>query len=137
MGSAFRGAVDIVKNSLPKKEKQSTLALSILMHVEKKPGISQGDLGRMLRRDPMTMSQAIRALYNTGLILSQPDDEDRRVKRLMVTKKGKGVGEGLGEAEQKLLTGLSREWGKNRVNQFAKDIVEFNEYLSKIQSNYF
>jgi DNA-binding MarR family transcriptional regulator len=134
IGAAFRGAAEIIKNGLHIKDKQSTLALTILLHVEKKPGISQGDLGKILRRDPMTMSQAVRALYDTGLILSEPDNSDRRVKRLTVTKKGKGLGEGLGHAEAKLINGLVKSWGKNRVNQFIKDIAEFNEYLTQIGS---
>ena len=134
MGTAFRGAMDIIREKMPKKEKQSTLALSILIHVEKSPSISQGQLGKTLRRDPMTMSQAVRALQSGGLIVSQPDNEDRRVKRLTVTKKGKSLGESLGQGESSLLAGLSKEWGKGRVNQFAKDIAEFNEYLNRYKS---
>ncbi|MDH5655531.1 MAG: MarR family transcriptional regulator [Spirochaetia bacterium] len=136
MGAAYRGAMDLFKEVIPRKEKQSTLALAILIHVEKKPGISQGELGKMLRRDAMTMSQAIRGLQDLGLIFSQPDEEDRRMKRLTVTKKGKGLGLNLEEAENKFMTGLSREWGKSRVNQFAKDLSEFNEYLNRSR-NYF
>ena len=133
MGTAFRGAMDIIREGMSKKEKQSTLALSILIHVDKSPGISQGELGRILRRDPMTMSQAVRALQSSGLVVSQPDSEDRRVKRLTVTKKGKALGDSLQDGESKLLAGLSKEWGKARVNQFTKDMNEFNEYLSKMK----
>ncbi|MBI3396552.1 MAG: MarR family transcriptional regulator, partial [Spirochaetia bacterium] len=70
--------MDLIRAGMPRKDKQSTLALSILVHVDKKPGVSQGELGRLLRRDPMTMSQAVRALQASGLVTSQPDDEDRR-----------------------------------------------------------
>jgi DNA-binding MarR family transcriptional regulator len=131
MGAAFRGAMDRVRESMPAKEKQSTLALSILGQVEKAPGVSQGELGRKLRRDPMTMSQAVRALQNASLVVSQADSEDRRVKRLTVTKKGKNLSDILQEGESKLLSGLAKEWGKNRMNQFTKDLEEFNEFLSK------
>lgn len=133
MGTAFRGAMDIIREGMSKKDKQSTLALSILIHVDKSPGISQGELGKTLRRDPMTMSQAVRALQSSNLVVSQPDNEDRRVKRLTVTKKGKSLGESLQDGESKLLQGLGREWGKTRVNQFVKDVNEFNEYLSRIK----
>ena len=133
MGTAFRGAMDIIREGMSKKEKQSTLALSILIHVDKNPGISQGELGRILRRDPMTMSQAVRALQSAGLVVSQPDSEDRRVKRLTVTKKGKSLGDSLQDGESKLLAGLGKEWGKARVNQFAKDMNEFNDYLSRMK----
>ncbi len=132
MGAAFRGAMDMIRESMPTKEKQSTLALSILVQVEKAPGVSQGELGRKLRRDPMTMSQAVRALQNAALVVSQADSEDRRVKRLTVTKKGKALAETLQEGESKLLAGLAKDWGKARMNQFAKDLAEFNDYLSKV-----
>ncbi len=130
MGTTFRGAMDIMKMALPRKEKQSILALSILIRVEKNPGISQGELGRILRRDPMTMSQAVRALQSSNLIISQPDAADRRVKRLTVTKKGKGMGEVLMASESKLLGQLAREWGKGKVNQLKSLVNEFDEFLN-------
>ena len=133
MGTAFRGAMEVIRKSMGRRDKQSTLALSILIHVEKTPAISQGDLGRRLRRDPMTMSQAVRALQNSGLVISQPDNADRRVKRLTVTKKGKGLSENLLSGESKMLQQLGREWGKARANQFLKDVNEFNEFLNKIK----
>ena len=133
MGTAFRGAMDIIREGMPKKEKQSTLALSILIHVEKTPGVSQGELGKRLRRDPMTMSQAVRALQSSSLIISQPDNTDRRVKRLTVTKKGKSLGESLESGESKLLSQLAKEWGKSRINTFTKDMNEFNDFLTRIK----
>lgn len=130
MGTTFRGAMDIMKGDLPKKEKQSILALSILMRVEKNPSISQGELGRILRRDPMTMSQAVRALQSSNLILSQPDQSDRRVKRLTVTRRGKNLGETLMGAESRLLGQLAKEWGRNKVNQFSRLVNEFDDFLN-------
>ena len=132
MGTAFRGAMDIIRDGMSKKEKLSTLALSILIHVDQQQGISQGELGKMLRRDPMTMSQAVRALQNAGLVTSAPDNEDRRVKRLTITKKGKTLGDSLLDNENKLLSNLAREWGKTRVSQFSKDVTEFNDFLTRI-----
>ncbi|MBE7437168.1 MAG: MarR family transcriptional regulator [Spirochaetales bacterium] len=131
MGTAYRGAVEAIRETIPRKDKQSTLALSILVYVDKNSGISQGELGKILRRDPMTMSQAVRSLQNASLITSQPDNTDRRIKRLQLTKKGKGLSDLLNSAESKLLGGLSKEWGKGRLNQFTKDLIEFNDYLNR------
>lgn len=135
MGTAYRGSVDLIREGLPKKEKHSTLALSILRYVDRNPEVAQGELGRILRRDPMTMSQAIRSLQNAGLVTSHPDAEDKRVKRLTVTKKGRQLSESLRENETRLLQGLARVWGKSRVNQFTRDMVEFNEFLSRFGGN--
>jgi len=129
MGTGFRGAMEVIRAAVPKKEKLSTFALQILLYVDGNPGISQGEVGKVLKRDPMTLSQAVRILTSAGLIVGQGDSEDRRVKRLSVTKKGKQLAEILIGGESRLLTGLSKEWGKGRVNQFAKDLAEFREYL--------
>ena len=134
LGTTFRGAMDIMKEALPKKEKQSILALSILIRVEKNPGISQGELGRILRRDPMTMSQAVRALQSSNLIMSQPDASDRRVKRLTVTRKGKSMGESLMASEHKLMNQLAREWGKSKVNTLKSLVNEFDVFLKDLRN---
>jgi DNA-binding MarR family transcriptional regulator len=130
MGTAFRGSMDIIREGMSKNEKISTLALSILIHIDQNPDISQGQLGRILRRDPMTMSQAVRALQTAGLVTSEQDSHDRRIKRLSITKKGRALAESLRESESRLIQSLTRQWGKSRVNQFTRDIMEFNDFLS-------
>src|SRR5690606_25218480 len=95
VGLAFRALMDTLKKNAPRNSKQSTLTALILVHLDKTPSIAQGDLGRRLGRDPMTMSQAIRILLDTGMVVSRPDDTDRRVKRLQLTRKGKTQSEAL------------------------------------------
>ncbi len=129
MGTAFRGSMDIIKNDMELDEKISTLALSILIQIDENPEISQGQLGKMLKRDPMTMSQAVRSLQVTGLVVSEQDKEDKRIKRLKVTKKGKQVAENLRNSEKKLIEALIKKWGKQKVVDLAKSIYEFNEFL--------
>ena len=136
MGAAYRGSIDLIREGLSKKDKYSTLALSILRFVDKRPSISQGELGKILRRDPMTMSQAVRSLQNSGLVVSAPDKDDKRVKRLAVTRKGKSLSENLRENEARLLRGLSRSWGKPRTMQFARDMAEFNDFLTRFQDRF-
>ncbi|GIX42251.1 MAG: hypothetical protein KatS3mg129_1984 [Leptospiraceae bacterium] len=114
MGTAFRGSMDIIKADMELEEKISTLALSILIHIDENPEISQGQLGKMLRRDPMTMSQAVRALQTAGLVVSEQDKDDRRIKRLKITKKGKQVAENLRNSEKKLIDALVKKWGKTK-----------------------
>jgi DNA-binding MarR family transcriptional regulator len=129
MGTAFRGSMDIIKADMQLEEKISTLALSILIHIDENPDISQGQLGKMLKRDPMTMSQAVRALQQAELVDSIQDKEDRRIKRLRITKKGKQVAENLRNSEKKLVDALIKKWGKQKVLDLAKSIAEYNEFL--------
>jgi DNA-binding MarR family transcriptional regulator len=129
MGTAFRGSMDIIKADMQLEEKISTLALSILIHIDENPDISQGQLGKMLKRDPMTMSQAVRALQQAELVDSIQDKEDRRIKRLRITKKGKQVAENLRNSEKKMVDALIKKWGKQKVLDLAKSIAEYNEFL--------
>lgn len=131
MGAVHRGTSDWVRANLSGKPKQSVLALSILKYLNENPGIAQGELGEILRRDPMTMSQAIRALQNDGMISSQADKEDKRVKRLSLSKKGVQTAKGILATEDKLLTSLNKKWGKAKVSKFTKDLSEMDDFLSK------
>lgn len=129
MGTVFRGAMDIIKADLNLEEKISTLALSILIQIDENPEISQGHLGKILKRDPMTMSQAVRTLQSLGLVVSEQDKEDKRIKRLKVTKKGKQLSETIKDSEKKIIDALVKKWGKQKVNDLGKLLVEFNEFL--------
>lgn len=129
MGTVFRGAMDLIKADLNLEEKISTLALSILIQIDENPEISQGHLGKILKRDPMTMSQAVRTLQSLGLVVSEQDKEDKRIKRLKVTKKGKQLSENLKNSEKKIIDALMKKWGKQKVNDFGKLLVELNEFL--------
>jgi DNA-binding MarR family transcriptional regulator len=129
MGTAFRGSMDIIKADLQLEEKISTLALSILIQIDENPEISQGQLGKMLKRDPMTMSQAVRVLQTTGLVVGEQDKDDKRIKRLKITKKGKQVADNLRNSEKKLIDALIKKWGKQKVLDLAKSISELNEFL--------
>ncbi|MCS7206136.1 MAG: MarR family transcriptional regulator [Leptospiraceae bacterium] len=129
MGTVFRSSIDIIKSEMQLSEKISTLALSILIQIDENPEISQGELGKLLKRDPMTMSQAVRALQLNGLVVSEQDKEDKRIKRLKITKKGKQVADNLRNSEKKLIDALIKKWGKQKVLDLAKAIWEFNEFL--------
>ncbi len=129
MGAVFRGAMDLIKMDLNLEEKISTLALSTLIQIDENPEVSQGQLGKILKRDPMTMSQAVRTLQSLGLVVSEQDKEDKRIKRLKVTKKGKQIAENLKNSEKKIIDALIKKWGKQKVNELAKSLVEFNEFL--------
>ncbi|MFN3604622.1 MAG: MarR family winged helix-turn-helix transcriptional regulator [Leptonema sp. (in: bacteria)] len=129
MGTVFRGAMDLIKSDLSLEEKISTLALSILIQIDENPEISQGHLGKILKRDPMTMSQAVRSLQSLGLVVSEQDKDDKRIKRLKVTKKGKQIAEDLKNSEKKIIEALSKKWGKQKVNELSKLIIEFSEFL--------
>ncbi|MCB1173427.1 MAG: MarR family transcriptional regulator [Leptospiraceae bacterium] len=131
MGAVHRGTSDWVRTNLSGKGRHSVLSLSILKYLDENNGIAQGELGLVLRRDPMTMSQAIRALQGNGLITSQTDKEDKRIKRLSLTKKGASLAKSIKSTEDKFLAALTKKWGKTRVNKLVKDIEDMNLFLNE------
>lgn len=130
MGTGFRGAMEIIRTAVPRNEKLSIFALQILLYVNNNSGISQGEIGKVLKRDPMTLSQAVRILTSAGLVTGHGDSVDGRIKRLSATKKGKSLADLLINREKQLLADLSRDWGRSRVTQFTKDLAEFHDYFA-------
>ncbi len=129
---AYRSISSQVKNSHLVKGRYSTLTLLILLYVEQRPHVSQGELGKILYRDPMTMSQAIRSLQQGGLLTSRADKEDRRVKRLSITKKGSNLSRAIRENENQAMQRIAKQWGRSNLNQFLRNIGNFNDQMGKI-----
>ncbi len=110
--------------------RDSELAGIILMSLATQSGIAQGELGGALLRDPMTMSQAVKGLRRRGLVSSQPDPADRRSMRLSLTRKGRTLVQSLAAQEARIVQQLTKEWGKQRANQFLADLQAFGELLT-------
>ena len=128
MGAVHRGTSDWVRTGLPGKKKLSVLSLSVLKYLNENPGIAQGELGKVLRRDPMTMSQSIRSLQAEGLIAGQADKEDKRIKRLSLSKKGVALAKNILDAEDQII----KKFGKSRAQKLAKELSELDEVLSEV-----
>ena len=135
LGPASRRAVDWIREGMGRDDKASDLTIAILTHVANSPAIIQGELGKYLRRDPMTMSQAVRALVLKGLLRAEMDDKDRRVRRLTLTKKGQNLADSLNKAEAGLVQALTKEWGKARVSRFMKELSTFDALLRDTADN--
>lgn len=66
------------------------------------PGISMAELAQIGTFDNGTVTRAVRRLFDEGYIRIEPDESDRRVKRLYLTEKGAPLIEPLAE--------MRREW---------------------------
>lgn len=129
---AYRAINAQVKEDLPFAKKRSNLTLLILLYVHQKPQVSQGELGHTLHRDPMTMSQAIRTLQQAGLITSRVDKDDKRVKRLAITRKGRHLSQLIKKSESEIIRKLAKQWGRNSLNQFLRAIDSFNREIDRV-----
>ncbi|MEJ5228446.1 MAG: MarR family transcriptional regulator [Pseudothermotoga sp.] len=93
----------------------------MLMVVEKHEGISQNEIAAKLNIRPATVAIMLRRMENAGLVERKPDEKDRRLQRVYLTEKGRGIcdilrketnrveqiaTEGFSEDEKHLLTTL-------------------------------
>jgi DNA-binding MarR family transcriptional regulator len=61
----------------------------IIQVVHEFPGISAGDLAKVLHLDPSTLTGVLQQMYGRGLLLLQADARDRRRLRIHLTPKGR------------------------------------------------
>ncbi len=60
----------------------------IIQVVNEFPGISAGDLAKVLHLDPSTLTGVLQQMSQRGLLQLQPDVRDRRRLRIQLTTKG-------------------------------------------------
>lgn len=66
----------------------------ILIHVWDRNGQSQKELAQRLFKDKTTIARCVAGLESLGLVLRESSPEDRREKRVFLTKKGKEIMDG-------------------------------------------
>ena len=89
---------------------RSYTALSLLVHSN---GISQREIAHALQMDPSQIVALVDSLENLGLVQRRPDPNDRRLRSVVATAKGKRVqaeaARRVAAAEDTVLSGLSDE----------------------------
>jgi DNA-binding MarR family transcriptional regulator len=99
----------------------------VLKHLCQKDGISQYELGEVVRKDRSTISNILRRLEAVGLVTRTPDPNDRRSWLVYVTPKGLSL---KGTLEKKL----------KEINEILtealtqQEISNLRVYLEKIRT---
>jgi DNA-binding MarR family transcriptional regulator len=82
-----------------------------LTALRERPGLSPGELGRLLLLDPPTTSRLVADLCRRKLVEVQPDRQDRRRTRLLLGERGAALAERIAAVDQECelaaLRGLS------------------------------
>jgi DNA-binding MarR family transcriptional regulator len=112
LAKAYQRAHGILKVHL-KDFGLTTLQQLILAVVEREEGLSAGEIGARLTLDSATVSGTLERMAESGWITKEPDPDDRRVVRVRLTAKARGLGASLHDARQQanqaVLGGLSLE----------------------------
>ena len=105
--------------------KEQWSLLICLLHQE---GETQRFFAEKTLRDKVSITKVIDSLSKRNLVERIPDEHDRRIKRIYLTKQGK-----------KIIPGLKKIALKSLEDAFAgvkkKDLDNFKEVLSKINLN--
>lgn len=91
-------------------------------------GISQQEIAKSVRRDKTTVTRVINTMIRNGLLFRKVDEQDKRIKRIFLTSRGKALQDSTVEASGTVylqaLEGLQ-----------LRDITRLNKMLNKIIVN--
>ncbi len=109
-----------------------------LVRIYENPGIIQEKLAEMIKVDRTTAARAIKKLEMQGFIQKQPDEQNKKIKKLFPTEKGKKVYPLLRrEGEHSMEVALSgftleeKETIFKLVHRVRKNIERDWEYVKK------
>lgn len=87
--------------------------IGVLVDLWMHDGVQQHDLAMSVIKDKGTIARSLDVLERAGLVLRTPDEQDRRKKRIFLTRKGRGMQRKLMpqalEAVRKATQGLTEE----------------------------
>ncbi|ARV45849.1 MarR family transcriptional regulator [Bacillus subtilis] len=109
-----------------------------LVRIYENPGIIQEKLAEMIKVDRTTAARAIKKLEIQGFIQKQPDEQNKKIKKLFPTEKGKKVYPLLrregGHSMEVALSGFTPEEKETifkLVHRVRKNIERDWEYVKK------
>ena len=100
----------------------------VLMILWEEEGILLSELGRRVSRDGPTITGVIDRMENKILVKRKRDNHDRRVVRVVLTSKSKGMKEQLSATKKRVLQNIAR-------NLSSKEITSLESVLAKMMKN--
>lgn len=104
------------------------MEVRVLQHVARRPGWTQAELVAHTRRDKAQLTRLIQQLEARGLLLREPDADDRRKLRLHLTPAGEALQQGLQAQRKQLVTQLVRDFDQAELQQLGA-------LLARLQAN--
>ena len=101
---------------------------AVLNRLWEEDGLSQVDLAERTFKDKPGTTRILNLLEKKGIVVRRPDESDRRVLRIFLTKTGKDLKDKLIPCAQEVLA----KSGKNLTKQ---EIAQFKLTLNRILNN--
>ncbi|AFJ64296.1 MULTISPECIES: MarR family winged helix-turn-helix transcriptional regulator [Bacillus] len=109
-----------------------------LVRICENPGVIQEKVAEMIKVDRTTAARAIKKLEIQGFIEKRPDDQNKKIKKLFPTEKGRKVypllqreGEHSGEVALSGFTSEEKETIFSLLQRVRKNIEHDWEYVKK------
>jgi DNA-binding MarR family transcriptional regulator len=122
----------IVRRALEERlrvHRLTVLGYTALTVMAARPGLSNAQLARRSFMTPQGMNQAVAVLIAKGLIRRTPDEDNRRVQRIELTKAGRRIVDEctahVEAYEQELLASLEPAQ-REQLNDLLREVVNAN-----------
>jgi MarR family transcriptional regulator for hemolysin len=108
----------------------------VLSRLERSEGLKQAELAEELDLQPITLTRLVDRLAENGLIERRPDPEDRRAKRLFLTKEARPLMDRLAvfgeEIMGEVLAGIDDGEVKLLLNKLGRAKENLREAIQKL-----
>jgi DNA-binding MarR family transcriptional regulator len=94
-----------------------------------------GDLAELLGVDTPAVTRKVQQLERLGYVAIEPDADDKRAKRIALTKSGEKIIERIMLAFNHRLTRLFEGWTKEEVTIFSSSLEKFAHALTDEMEN--
>lgn len=105
---------------------------AVLARLERHEGLKQTELADMLDLQPITLTRLVDRLCESGVIERRADPNDRRAKRLYLTKAAKPAMEQLHGMGKDLMAATLKGIEPDKVEQMIETLGSAKENLRKI-----
>ena len=99
-----------------------------LLRIYENQGISMLDLARMGQFDKGTVTRAVQRLEELRYIRSEPDERDKRIRRLYTTEAVEPIAQAVAQARERWCAVLTRDMS-------PEEVAEASHLLEKIAHN--
>jgi DNA-binding MarR family transcriptional regulator len=101
----------------------------LLVRIERRGPIGIVDLAGAVGRDYTTVSRQVTKLEVLGLVERREIEEDRRVSKVAVTKKGLKLTTAIDSARGRLMAKIFSDWSEAEIKKFARLARKFADNL--------
>lgn len=113
--------------------KEDKNLLPVVVRVGKNSSISVGDLAEQLGKDHSSVSRQVDKFVEKGILSSYPSDEDRRVRKVTLTKIGKKLYDQIAETREEMMEELLEQLNCEEIEELNTSLKKLSDLLKNIK----